>query len=229
MKMTFRAHLRLMIAAVALAETLVLTGCGGVSSGPQSQPKGSSNVGTLAVSPSTLNFGNVNVGSSSSLMGSLSASNADVVVSSAAWNGSGYSVSGITFPMTVAAGKSATYTVTFSPPSGGTSAGSISFISNASNAPVNQSFAGDGATQTPAQYTVALSWNPSTSTVTGYNVYRGTQSGGPYSKLNSSLLPTDNYSDTTVRSGTTYYYVSTAVNSSNVESAYSNQATAAIP
>ena len=32
-----------------------------------------------------------------------------------------------------------------------------------------------------------------------------------------------------VLSGTTYYYVSTAVNSSNVESAYSNQATAAIP
>jgi fibronectin type 3 domain-containing protein len=34
-------------------------------------------------------------------------------------------------------------------------------------------------------------------------------------------------SDVSVLSGTTYYYVSTAVDSSNVESAYSNQATAA--
>ena len=63
----------------------------------------------------------------------------------------------------------------------------------------------------------------------GYNVYRGTQPGGPYSKLNTSLLSGTTYTDANVQSGTTYYYVSTAVNSGNVESAYSNQATAAIP
>jgi fibronectin type 3 domain-containing protein len=76
---------------------------------------------------------------------------------------------------------------------------------------------------------VALSWDPSTSTVVGYNIYRGTQSGGPYSLLNSSLLSSTSYTDSSVQSGTTYYYVSTAVDSSNVESSYSNQASAAIP
>lgn len=211
----------------ALTSLCTLLGCSGVSSGSNAQTQGNS-AGALAVSPSTLAFGNVTVGGSSSLTGTLSATNADVVVSSADWNGSGYSVSGITFPVTVAAGKSANYTVTFTPPAAGSSSGSISFASNASDASLTQSLSGDG-TQSSGSHSVALSWVPSTSTVTGYNVYRGTQSGGPYSKLNSAVLSGTTYTDSSVQSGTTYYYVSTAVNSSNVESGYSNQATAAIP
>lgn len=81
----------------------------------------------------------------------------------------------------------------------------------------------------PSGHSVALSWNPSTSTVSGYNIYRGTQTGGPYSKLNSAVISGTTYTDTNVQSSTTYYYVSTAVNSSNVESAFSNEASAAIP
>jgi fibronectin type 3 domain-containing protein len=216
-------------AVLALMGLSMLLGCSGVSSGSNNQnPPPGNTPGTLAVAPSTLSFGNVAVGSSSSLTGTLSATNADVTVSSAAWSGSGYSVSGITFPVTVAAGKTANYKVTFTPPAAGTSSGSISFASNASDASLSQSFSGDG-TQSSGSHSVALSWTPSTSTVIGYNVYRGTQSGGPYSKLNSSLLSSTSYSDPSVQSATTYYYVATAVDSSNVESAYSNQATAAIP
>jgi fibronectin type 3 domain-containing protein len=222
----FRSQLRVIGAVLALAGSFALTGCAGVSSGSQAQTP-SNTAGALAVSPSSLSFGNVAVGGSASLTGTLSATSADVVVSSAAWNGSGYSVSGITFPVTVAAGKSANYTVTFAPPAAGASSGSISFLSNASDSSLKQSFTGDGTSSGP--YSVALSWNPSTSTVSGYNVYRGTQSGGPYSRLNSAVLSGTSYTDASVQSGDTYYYVSTAVNSSNVESAYSNQATAAIP
>jgi fibronectin type 3 domain-containing protein len=66
--------------------------------------------------------------------------------------------------------------------------------------------------------------------VNGYNVYRGTTSNGPYpTKLNSSLVTVIDYTDTTVASGVTYYYVVTSVNSSNVESVDSNQATAVVP
>ena len=209
-------------AILGLLSVLLLCGCQGVSMHSNVQTSG-----TLAVSPPTLNFGNVAVGKSSSLTGTLSASNADVTISSAGWNGSGYSISGITFPMTVTAGTSANYSVTFAPPATGTSTGSISFASNAADSSLSQSFSGNG-TQT-SQHTVALSWNPSTSSVSGYNVYRGTQSGGPYFKLTSSLLAGTSYTDASVQSSTTYYYVSTAVNSSNVESGYSNQATAVIP
>lgn len=80
-----------------------------------------------------------------------------------------------------------------------------------------------------AAHSVGLSWNASTSTVSGYNLYRGTTNGGPYSKINSGLITTLSYTDTSVSSGNTYYYVSTAVDSSGNESVYSDQATAVIP
>jgi fibronectin type 3 domain-containing protein len=40
---------------------------------------------------------------------------------------------------------------------------------------------------------------------------------------------TRTFTDTTVQAGHTYYYVVTAVDSSNVESTYSNQVVASIP
>jgi len=76
---------------------------------------------------------------------------------------------------------------------------------------------------------VALSWTASTSTVSGYNIYRSTTSGGSYVKVNGSLVSGLSYNDTTVQSGTTYYYVATAVDTSGDESVDSNQATAVIP
>jgi hypothetical protein len=78
-------------------------------------------------------------------------------------------------------------------------------------------------------HTVALTWNASTSTVSGYNIYRSTVSGSGYAKLNSSLISGLAYADTTVLAGTTYFYVATAVDSSGDESADSNQATAVVP
>jgi HYDIN/CFA65/VesB-like, Ig-like domain len=79
------------------------------------------------------------------------------------------------------------------------------------------------------QHTVALSWGASSSQVIGYRVYRSENSGGSYSPLNGTAVAVLNYSDSTVASGSTYYYVVTAVDSSGTESAYSNQATAVIP
>lgn len=81
-----------------------------------------------------------------------------------------------------------------------------------------------------APHTVTLNWTASTSSnVTGYNVYRGTQNGGPYVKLTASPVAGISYTDITVLAGQTYYYVTTAVNNSTVESAYSNQAQAVVP
>lgn len=78
-------------------------------------------------------------------------------------------------------------------------------------------------------HTVTLSWTDSSSGVSGFNVYRSTTSGGPYSRLNSSVLSGTSFSDNHVQAGQTYFYVTTAVNSSNVESDYSNQAQAVVP
>ena len=76
---------------------------------------------------------------------------------------------------------------------------------------------------------VTLSWTASTSQVVGYNVYRSSTSGGPYTKLNSTLLTGTSYTDTAVQHGATYYYVGTSVDSQMNESAYSNQASATVP
>ena len=65
--------------------------------------------------------------------------------------------------------------------------------------------------------------------VSGYNVYRGTVSGGSYTKINTTLEAATNYVDNTVQSGTTYFYVVTSVDSSGVESAFSNQVTVVVP
>ncbi len=100
-------------------------------------------------------------------------------------------------------------------------------MSNATGSPAAVSLSGTGVT--PVQHSVALSWNASTSTVAGYNVYRSTVSGSGYTKVNASLVVGLTYTDSTVQSGTTYYYVTTAVDSTGMESTYSNQVSAAIP
>ena len=83
-------------------------------------------------------------------------------------------------------------------------------------------------TTSTTAHSVTLNWKASTSTgVTGYNLYRSTVSGGYYGLLGNTTNLT--YKDTTVQSGTTYYYVVTALNSAGQESVYSNQVTASVP
>ena len=184
--------------------------------------------GQLAVNPGATNFGNVTVGTSLAQGGTLTASGGSVTVSSAGINSTEFLLSGISLPLTIAAGNSASFTVTFTPQSSGTASASLTFASNASNAPTVQSLTGNGTA--PVQHSVTLSWNASTSSnVVGYNVYRGSISGGPYTKINSALNPSTSDTDTTVQSGQTYYYVVTAVDSAANESSYSNQVQATIP
>ena len=80
-------------------------------------------------------------------------------------------------------------------------------------------------TTAAATQSVALSWNASTSpNIVGYNVYRApyTTSCGPFAKLNPMLNTGTLYTDTTVANGNNYCYATTAVNTSNEESGYSN-------
>jgi fibronectin type 3 domain-containing protein len=104
--------------------------------------------------------------------------------------------------------------------------GSVTITSNASNSPLTISVSGTGLV---AAHSATLTWSASTSIVVGYNVYRGSTSGGPYTRLNSSLDAGTTFTDSSVLSGQTYYYVVTAVDSNDVESADSNEVTAVIP
>lgn len=78
-------------------------------------------------------------------------------------------------------------------------------------------------------HSVTLTWKASKSSVRGYNVYRGTKSGGPYLKINPSLVLGLSYEDHDVKSATTYYYVTRSVDADGLESANSSEITAKIP
>jgi hypothetical protein len=184
------------------------------------------NQGQVALTPVALDFGNVTVGANASRASSLSASGASVIVSSASVSSAEFSLTGISFPLTIAAGQSVPFTLTFAPQTSGTATAVLSITSTASNAPT-ETVGGVGVA--PPQHGVSLSWGNSGSGTVGYNVYRGSASGGPYSKINSALDAAAAYSDNSVVAGQTYYYVATAVDGSGMESPYSNEAQAVIP
>jgi Abnormal spindle-like microcephaly-assoc'd, ASPM-SPD-2-Hydin len=184
-----------------------------------------SKAGTLSVSPSQLSFGDVNVGSSGAQSSTLTASGGSVTVSSASSSNGEFSISGTSFPFTISSGQSTEIKVVFAPTATGAVSGSLILSSNASDPSASEAVNGTGVSP---QYSVSLSWNASTSSVAGYNVYRGT-TAGTYSKLNSALDATTAYTDSTVVSGTTYYYAATSVSSNGQESAYSTPLRVAVP
>lgn len=182
--------------------------------------------GQLGVSPTSQNFGSVTVGASANQPGNLSASVANVTVTSANLNNAEFSISGISFPVTIAPGQSVPFTLKFAPQSAGTTSGVLSFTSNASNSPT-ETLTSNGVA--PPPHSASLSWADGGSGITGYNIYRSGVSGGPYSKINFALNSNTAYGDNSVLAGQTYYYVTTAVDGSGMESAYSNEAQAVIP
>jgi hypothetical protein len=184
--------------------------------------------GQLSVSPSTLDFSSVVIGQSKNMTATLSATGSNVTVSSASASTSEFTLSGVSFPFTITAGQSKAVTVTFTPQSSGTASATISFASNASNSPTSESLTGNGTA--PPPHNVDLSWAASSSTdVVGYNVYRATVSGGPFTKINTALNATTAFVDNSVLAGQTYYYVTTAVDGTGLESGYSNQVKTIIP
>ncbi|NOZ08407.1 MAG: T9SS type A sorting domain-containing protein, partial [FCB group bacterium] len=62
--------------------------------------------------------------------------------------------------------------------------------------------------------------------VVSYNVYRSLTAGGPYEIIGSTDVSMESYDDSAVENGTTYYYVVSAVYEGDVESDYSNEASA---
>jgi Abnormal spindle-like microcephaly-assoc'd, ASPM-SPD-2-Hydin/Protein of unknown function (DUF1573) len=183
---------------------------------------------SLSFSPTSLNFGNVTTGGvSSEGVVITNTGNSNVLISQINASGTGFGVSGAGTPVTLTPGQTLTTSINFSPASAGVSSGSVSVTSNALGSPAKITLAGTGVQ--PSAQTVLLSWNASTSSVSGYNVYRSTTSGTGYARLNSSPVATPTYTDSALQSATTYYYVTTAVDASGNESANSNEAKAVIP
>jgi Abnormal spindle-like microcephaly-assoc'd, ASPM-SPD-2-Hydin len=184
--------------------------------------------GQFSVSPGSVAFGSVSVGASKQLAVTLNATGSSVTVTAASVNSPEFSLSGPTLPFTIQPGSTASFNLTFTPQSSGATTANVAFDTSASSTPVNESVSGTGAAAA-AQHSVDLSWSASTSAVVGYNVYRGSKTGGPYAKLNSATDAALSYSDTGVQAGQTYFYTTTAVAGDGKESPNSNEVEAVIP
>lgn len=86
-------------------------------------------------------------------------------------------------------------------------------------------------------YYLILTWSAPTKNtdgsdltdLSGYNIYRSSQSGGPYVKIGTLILVSETYRDDGLVPGFSGYYVVTAVNGNGRESGYSSEAWAEIP
>jgi hypothetical protein len=189
---------------------------------------GVSPVAQLSASPASLSFGSTITGASGTQNVTLvNTGNSSVSVSQISITGTGYSAAGFALPVTLAAGQSTSFSVTFAPTTTGSLLGNLNVTSNATNSPLAISLSGSGAAA--VSHSVTLNWTPSTSPYAGFNVYRGSLSGGPYNKVNSALISATSFIDASVASEQTYYYVATEVESTGAESAYSSEVIATIP
>src|SRR5205807_6206934 len=101
--------------------------------------------GTLAANPSSLSFGTVHVRVKQSLSETVTnIGGSSVTISQVGISGSGYSFSGITTPVTLAAGQSATFSVAFTPASAGSVSGNLTVTSNALNPTLTIPLTGTG-------------------------------------------------------------------------------------
>jgi hypothetical protein len=192
--------------------TLPLTGIGTTAT-----------AGTVSVSPATLALGSVVVGTSGSASGTLAAGGSSVTVSAVSSNNSAFTFGGLSLPVTIPAGNSAAFTMTFSPRTTGAVTAALTFTSNAESSTTVETLTGTG-TAAPV-YSINLSWGASTSSnLSGYNIYRAAYASacGSFSKINPALNTGTLYTDSAVVDGATYCYATTAVNTSNEESEYSN-------
>lgn len=99
--------------------------------------------------------------------------------------------------------------VTYTPSGTSTESAYVQITDNATGSPRKLLLSGTGITST---HFMALTWTASSSpSVIGYNIYRGSQSGGPFTLLTPTPISGTSYTDSAVTHLATYFYVITAV------------------
>ena len=187
---------------------------------------------TLSLNATTIAFGNVNLNSPATQSLILTSTGASAVtVSAATVIGSGFTISGASFPISLTTNQTATLSVQFDPTIAGTASGTLTIVSTSLTNPIAIiGLSGTGVVEVP--YQVSLSWDaPSSSPdpVAGYNVYRSPDGASTYQQLNTAVVTQTSYVDTGVQDGQSYDYIVESVDSSGIESAPSNTATVPIP
>jgi hypothetical protein len=184
---------------------------------------------TLSVGGTSVAFGNVSLNAPATQSVTLTSSGtAPLTISTGNLTGTGFSMTGVSFPLTLQAGQTATLQTTFDPTVAGAAAGTIALASNCSMGSMILSLTGTGV---QSSYAVDLTWQAPASSadpVAGYNIYRAV-SGGSFQLLNASVNTPTNYTDSTVINGIAYTYEVTSIDAEGNESTPSNTYSATIP
>ncbi|HEV7523194.1 MAG TPA: choice-of-anchor D domain-containing protein [Candidatus Angelobacter sp.] len=219
-----------------IAFMLSAAGCGGGGSQtagtpaptPSPSPTPVPSSASLSATPSSLGFGSQALNTpATQTIKITNTGNIALAITQDTLVGSGFSA-GVTTPINLNPAQSVNVPVVFNPGSAGTVNGSLTLVSNGTTV-LSVPLTGTGVA--PLSHSVDVAWDPSSSsTLQGYNVYRSTVSGGPYTKLSSTLATsTLLLTDTTPVSGKQYFYVVTAVDTSGAESSASAQVGVTIP
>jgi hypothetical protein len=184
----------------------------------------------VSLSPTSLSFANepVDTSSSSQTVTLTNTGSAALSITSIAFTGADAAdfTEANTCGSSVAAGGNCTIAILFAPAAAGARTASLSLTDNARGSPQSVALSGTGT------HDVMVSWTASTTSgVVGYNVFRGTTSGGESTTpLNSTPINGTAYTDANVTAGATYYYMITAVGSNDVtQSSDSTEVSASVP
>lgn len=230
-----KASFNAAVSAVSSAQSATLTAnAGGVSAtfalhlGSNSTTAAAQTIG-LSISSTSVSFGNVVLNTPATQSVTLtSTGTAAVTISSVASAGTGFTDSGLSLPLTLNPGQTATLNAQFDPTAAGAKTGQLTITSNAStNGTAIVALSGTGISDA-----IELNWDaPGSSTVeiTGYHIYRSTKGNSSYQMLNQSADTETTYRDNTVQNGVTYDYYVTSVDSSGVESGPSNSTSLTVP
>ncbi len=218
------------ISAVSTAQTATLTATSGGGTETYGISLGAA-VPTLKLQSTSIPFGDVTDGTPAYQSVILTSSGTvAVTVSAGSVSGTGYTISGVSFPTTLNPGQTATLQIEFDPTTPGVSDGAVTLTSNSSAGTTSTiSLSGTGMA---LSYEVILTWDAPTDSsdpALGYNVYRAISGSSTYELLNSSLDATTTYTDSTVQNATAYVYYVESVDAAGNPAVPSNTYTVSIP
>ena len=159
------------VAAFAPKSTGAASGSISIASNDSDSPmivsmKGTGATDVLTATPSSATFSGVVVGvSASQTMQLEAAGEVNIQVTGVTTSGTGFSVSGLSTPLTLSPGKGVTFTALFKPTSTGSKSGTISITSTASGSPLKIGLSG-----TAVNPTVGLVVSPASITFSGLSV-----------------------------------------------------------
>lgn len=192
------------------------------------QGTGTASSASWQMAPTSLSFGTIALQTTQTLPATITnTGNVSVTLGSVTISNQEWSSTGLSAGTTLSPGQQLPFNVAFSPTVAGNATGTLQVSASNVSSVLTMNLSGAGASGT--QHSVTLNWTASPSSISGYHIYRGTVSGGPYTLLNPTLNSGVSYVDSTVASGGQYFYVATAVDSSGLESPFSNEASATIP